>query len=72
MLSFLSSAKNEISSAIFIFTNFSISQLIVINSFYQQFYFVIFYVSVIIPYLEKFQKNHHSELLKFPENHLNC
>jgi len=71
MLSFLSSAKNEIGSALFVFSNFSISQLIIIHSLYYQVYFLMFYINIIIPCLQKFQRNHRSEVSEFLESHPN-
>ncbi len=71
MLSFLNSAKNEFNNAFFVFTNFSVSRLIIINALYRQLYFLILYFNIIIPYLQIIQKNHHFEQSEFLESHPN-
>lgn len=79
MLSFLNSAKNEISSAYFVFTKFTLEQLKINYILFQQLYFLINYlthINIIInmlnPCLTTFQRNRPSEESEFPGSRPNC
>ena len=79
MLSFLNSAKNEISLAYFVFTNFTLEQLKINYMIYQQVYCLLnflTYINIIInifnPCPKTIQRNRLSEESKSLGNHPNC
>lgn len=79
MLSFLNSAKNELSLAYFVFTNFTIEELRINYTIYQQMYCLLIFlthINIIInmfnPCPKTIQRNHLSGESKFLGSHPSC